>query len=98
MILQQGDVIIKKIEKVKGKKLNHKTLAKGEKTGHHHTITKGEADLYDEGDIKYLRVKSEKATLTHQEHAPIEIEKGDYQIGIVREHDHLNDETRNVSD
>jgi len=98
MMLQQGDVLLKKVTGIKGKKLDHLTLAQGEKTGHHHTITEGDAELYEENGVLYLRVKSDSATLTHQEHLPIEIEKGDYQIGIVREYDHLSDEVRNVTD
>lgn len=98
MLIQQGDVLIKKVKQVKGKKQAHKTLAYGEKTGHHHSITEGDAEVYDYEGTLFLRVNSAKATLTHQEHKPIEIEKGDYEIGIVREYDHLNDEVRNVSD
>lgn len=98
MLIQQGDVLIKRVEKIQGKKLNHLTLAKGEKTGHHHTITKGEAELYEENGVLFLRVKSDNATLTHQEHLPVEIEKGDYQIGIVREYDHFSEEARSVAD
>lgn len=95
---QQGDVCIIKVDKIKGIRLNHLTLAKGEKTGHHHTITEGDAELYEENGVLYLHVKSEKATLTHQEHKPILIDKGDYQIGIVREYDHFAEEARNVAD
>lgn len=98
MFLQQGDVIIAKIEKIKGKKLDHLTLAKGEKTGHHHTITEGEAELYEEDGVLYLKVKSEEAILTHQEHKSIVIEKGDYEIGIVQEYDHFKEEARRVAD
>lgn len=98
MFYQQGDVIIKKVDGIKGKKLKHLTLALGEATGHHHTITEGEAELYEKDGILFLRVESEKATLTHQEHDPIVIEKGDYEIGIVKEYDHLSDEVRNVCD
>ncbi len=98
MFLQQGDVIIAKVEKIRGKKLNHLTLAQGEKTGHHHTITEGDAELYEENGTLYLRVNSEKATLTHQEHNPITIEKGDYEIGIVQEYDHFAEEARRVAD
>lgn len=95
---QQGDVCIIKVEKIKGNKLNHLTLAKGEKTGHHHTITEGDAELYEEKGILYLRVNSENATLTHQEHKPITIEHGDYEIGIVQEYDHFAEEARRVAD
>lgn len=98
MFLQQGDVIIRKVSNIKGIKLDHLTLAKGEKTGHHHTITEGDAELYEENGILFLRVNSKEATLTHQEHLPIVIEKGNYQIGIVREYDHFAEEARSVAD
>ena len=47
MLIQQGDVLVEKITAIKGKKLNHKTLATGEATGHHHTITEGDVELYE---------------------------------------------------
>lgn len=95
---QQGDCLLKKTTGIKGKLLNHKTLARGEKTGHHHTITEGEAELYEENGVLFLRVNSENATLTHQEHDPVVIEKGDYEIGIVQEYDHFTEEARRVAD
>lgn len=98
MFYQQGDVIIQRVKEVNGNKLNHLTLAVGEATGHHHTITEGEAELYEIEGTLFLKVKSEKATLTHQEHNPIVIEKGDYKIGIVREYNHFAEEARRVVD
>lgn len=96
---QQGDVIIKRIVTIpRGERLSHLTLAKGEATGHHHTITEGDASLHEREGTLYLKVESENAILTHQEHNPITIEKGDYQIGIVKEYDHLLQEERNVAD
>ena len=98
MFYQHGDVIIKKVNGVKGKKLNHLTLAKGEATGHHHTITEGEADLYEHEGVLFLRVNSERAVITHQEHKPLTIPKGDWEVGIVQEFDFLEQEARNVRD
>jgi len=95
---QQGDVIIEKVAKVEGKKLNHLTLAEGEATGHHHIITKGDAELYDRNGVLYLSVKSDEAELTHQEHNTITIPKGDYVIRRVQEYDHFNEEARRVQD
>ena len=97
-MFQQGDVIIKRVIEIKGKKLDHLTLAKGEVTSHHHTITEGEAELYEYEGTLFLRVVSEEATLTHQEHNVITLPKGDYEIGIVKEYDHLTDEIRKVQD
>jgi hypothetical protein len=98
MYYQQGDVLIKKVSEIKGKKLNHLTLAKGEATGHHHTITEGDAELYESEGTLFLKVNSEKATLTHQEHKTIELPKGNYEIGIVQEYDHFAEEAKKVRD
>jgi hypothetical protein len=95
---QQGDVILKRVEKVRGKKLTHLVLAEGEKTGHKHQIIEGDAELYEENGTLYLRVNSDQAILAHEEHKHQVIKKGDYQIGIVREYDHFAEEARNVAD
>lgn len=97
-MLQQGDVVLVKVAKIGGKKLNHLTLAQGEVTGHHHTITEGDAELYEQEGTLFLRVKSETATLTHQEHNTVTIPQGDYKINIVREYDHFAEEARQVRD
>ncbi len=94
---QQGDVILKITKGIKGNKLNHLTLAEGESTGHHHTITKGEAELYEHEGTLFLRV-AEEAELTHQEHNTITLPKGDYEVGIVQEYDHFAEEARWVAD
>lgn len=98
MYYQQGDVLLKKCKNVKGKKEKHLTLALGEATGHHHTVTKGDAELYNDNGKLYLRVNSDKAELTHQEHNAIKIDRGVYEIGIVREFDYVDMEVRNVQD
>ena len=98
-MIQQGDVLIIKTKEVKGKKLDHVTLALGEATGHHHSITKGDALLFeDENGTLFLDVKSSEAELTHQEHKPVTIKKGKYRVGIVREYDHFAEEAREVID
>lgn len=98
MFYQQGDVLIKKVREIKGKILDHLTLAIGEATGHHHTITEGDAELYDQEGTLFLRVMSEEAKLTHQEHNVVILPRGDYQIGIVQEYDHFAEEARRVAD
>jgi len=98
MLYQQGDVLIISTKEIRGKRLNHLTLAKGEATGHHHTITRGEAELYDHEETLFLRVNSEEAEVTHQEHNTITLPRGDYQIRIVGEYDHFNEEAKRVQD
>lgn len=96
---QQGDVLIKKIDgEIKGKKLNHLTLAEGEVTGHSHQIKNGGAELYLLNGVMFLKVLTDNVTLLHEEHNPVEIKKGNYQISIVKEYDHFLEESREVID
>jgi len=83
---RHGDVLITEIEKVKGRKLKHLTLAEGEVTGHAHKITEGEAELYEHEGTLFLSVKSKTAKLTHEEHKTLVLPKGDFQITIQREY------------
>ncbi len=97
--LQQGDVVIEKYRgEIKGDKLSHLTLAEGEATGHYHRIVSGEAALYNMQGALMLKVMSDKALLTHEEHGKIEIPKGDYIVRKVMEYDHFREESREVID
>lgn len=98
MMYQQGDVILKKVEKVQGKKLNHLVLAEGEVTGHCHQVTEGDAGLYEKDGTLYLSVQSDSAVVTHEEHGAITLPKGNYEICKVREYDHFLEESRAVQD
>jgi len=86
MKYRQGDVLIKKVESIQGKKLKHLVLAEGETTGHKHQITEGDAEMYEHEGTLFLRVNSAIATVTHEEHAPIVLPIGDYEIKIKREY------------
>ena len=84
---RQGDVILVKGEIPKNAvKQDHLILAKGEVTGHQHQITEGNAMLYEKEGTLFLHVESETAVLTHEEHKPIVLPQGDYQILIQREY------------
>jgi hypothetical protein len=88
--IRQGDVLLSpiaiKLSFLNTHKLSHRTLAEGEVTGHSHRITKGNADLFQKDDILYLKVLSETALLTHEEHAAIEIPHGTWMVRIQREY------------
>jgi hypothetical protein len=62
-------------------------LAEGEATGHAHRITEGTATLFEKRGTLYLRVESEYAALTHEEHHRIDVPKGDWIISIQREYE-----------
>lgn len=109
---QQGDVLLKKIDNLpKGcQRLDTKVLQLGEVTGHKHQFAgEQQVDIYvssefagkeqsitpDEG--KFLIV-GDRAILTHEEHRPVVVEPGTYQVDIVREFDYDSMEARRVID
>ena len=98
MIYQQGDVIIEKCEEIEGRKLDHLVLETGEVTGHAHRVSIGLAELFESGTTKYLKITSDNAVITHEEHKEITIPKGVYRVRKVREYDHFLEESRYVQD
>ena len=84
---RQGDVLILAAKKIpqSAKKLNHLTLAEGEVTGHFHRITSGNAALLETPAGQRFLDVSTTATLTHEEHAPITVDPGVYDVRIQRE-------------
>lgn len=109
---QQGDVLLKRIDKLPEglKKVDSKVLQEGETTGHMHQFAadakvkmfidpKATVQLNritpDEG--KFI-VVGEMAYLRHEEHNPIGVDPGIYQIDIVREYDYEKDEMTRVVD
>lgn len=101
-MIVQGDVFLVKgkIPKGASKKTATKrglVLAEGEATGHAHCITESAAELYEHNGILYLRA-SVPVSLKHEEHRPVTISIGDWQVGIVQEYDPFEQEARNVRD
>ena len=89
---RQGDVFLLPVEKQEvtgeqevkrdGKRV---VLAYGEVTGHAHAIHNPGATLYAVNEnLRILRIE-EKATLQHEEHGPIQLPSGDYQVIQQRE-------------
>ena len=90
--IRQGDVILLPMQPGQssrdfGEKLRHLTLAEGEVTGHRHRISNGNAELYEKEGVLYLRVLSEQATLTHEEHKSVQIPQGAWMVQIQREYE-----------
>lgn len=85
--IRQGDVILLPTQQFEGKKLPHLTLAEGEVTGHKHRISEGLAELYEKDGTLYLRVLSDTAILTHEEHQAITVPQGDWAVRIQREYE-----------
>lgn len=85
--IRQGDVLLKPTQSIKGEPLPHGVLAEGELTGHKHQISEGIAKLYQKDLALYLRVVSDVAVLSHEEHEPVKIPQGDWIIHIQREYE-----------
>lgn len=83
---QQGDVILIKRDAVKGKKAKTLTIQEGEHTGHAHRITSGRGNIFQDGDMKFVKALG-PVTITHEEHLPLTIEEGEYEVRIVRQKD-----------
>jgi len=98
MIIRHGDILLKKIEKLPEglKKLNHHILAEGEVTGHRHELTAGVLYAMDT-EPKFVRIDV-PATITHQEHKPLEVATGIYEVIREREFDYCSEEIARVAD
>lgn len=87
-MIRQGDVLLKKVDKIEGKKINEKTLilAEGEVTGHFHEMS-GDATFYDNNGQILIEVGKGGAQITHQEHDLAFVPEGKYVKVLQREYD-----------
>lgn len=63
-------------------------LALGEVTGHHHRFEADNVKMFhanDNSGRRFIVVSERPATLFHEEHAPIEVAPGTYEIFIARQ-------------
>lgn len=105
MLMCQGDVGIKKVDELPSNirevqpDNGRNVLAYGEVSGHSHSLPIDGTKLYRSNDNNrlYLVVNNEKSLLTHEEHDPIEIPNGTYEIIPQREYDDI-EEWRAVAD
>ena len=106
-LFQQGDVLLTSGAKIPAgaKKVPRKNgrvvLAEGEQTGHQHVvddaIDRELAELLEMDGKRYLDVK-DTLTVVHEEHGPVVLEPGVYEVGIVREFDPFAEAVRQVRD
>ena len=103
---QQGDVLLKKVTElpkgVKEIKSDKRgvVLAEGETTGHYHGISEDGVALLEcpKGKRYVKNSNSHSVNLTHQEHKPITVDPGIWEIRIVREYDYFQEMERKVVD
>jgi hypothetical protein len=89
-MLRQGDVLLVRVaampagrplEAVDGRLV----LARGEATGHHHSVAVEDGELVHAAEGVFLRVMASTA-VEHQEHAPITLDPGVYRVVRQREY------------
>ena len=98
---QQGDVLLRKLDSMPEGAPSNVTrkrlvLAHGE-SGHSHVVEDDEAELIQIGERMLLKLER-AATVKHEEHGPITLEPGIWEIGRVKEYDYLSGMTRPVMD
>src|ERR1043165_242075 len=103
---RQGDVLfvaIPKLPKGKSKKRADGAVAYGEVTGHKHALADLDtAEVLEIGEGLFVRVTENgisikgEATFVHEEHGPITLPAGNYEVRIQREYS--PDEIRSVID
>ena len=98
---QQGDVVGKKLAvlptgEVKKLAVKRLVVAHGE-SGHSHVIEDDEAELVEIGG-RMLLTLTKPTTIQHEEHKPIKLDKGVWEIGRVQEYDWYSRMSRNIAD
>ena len=102
--LRQGDVLLISVRTRKEQRGNMKViapenarliLARGEATGHHHSIDAACAQLF-QVDERMLLVVAEPTTVDNQEHNAVEIVPGEYWV--VRQREYTPAAPRRVTD
>jgi hypothetical protein len=97
---RQGDVLIRRLKSLPTQKAQPRLtgiLAYGEVTGHAHRIEDlTHAEVLEVGKGLFLRVGAEGVRVIHEEHAPVTLPAGNYEVEIQREYTPA--EIRNVAD
>ncbi|MHA1732518.1 MAG: hypothetical protein ACTSU5_11275 [Promethearchaeota archaeon] len=89
IMYRQGDVLLRKVDDIP-KYLRHQpktnVLVEGEVTGHAHRALNCDLFGFTEFEISFLKAK-EGAKLVHEEHGPIDLEPGCYEVVRQMEYD-----------
>jgi hypothetical protein len=100
---QQGDVLCFSGASVPGdavkieKNSRGHVLAEGESTGHAHVVDSDDCEMFAASGRRWLNVTSQ-VIVKHEEHGPLTLDEGVYEIKIVREMDPFEREIKNVAD
>lgn len=84
---RHGDVLLKRVGNASKNQVGESkiVLAEGEVTGHKHVLSGAVREFRDVNGQRMVEVQ-EQAELTHEEHAPITVGAGVYQVVQQREY------------
>lgn len=88
-LYRHGDVLLRSLSQLPRnvQRRSGATLAEGELTGHSHRLDRPDAiQLWIQGETLFLEVKTTSVRLIHEEHQPIELLRGIYQVWRQREY------------
>lgn len=88
-IWRQGDVFLIAIPVLPKHECEERrpVLAEGEVTGHAHRLADpASGRVFTAGDKLFLQVLDESATIVHEEHGPVTVPRGGYEVRIQREY------------
>jgi hypothetical protein len=88
---RQGDIFIMEAERVpkNAKAMPRVVLAEGEITGHSHRLAEsGMGRLYEteRGGDMFLDITADRASIIHEEHETVELDRGVYRVWRQREY------------
>jgi hypothetical protein len=97
MLFQQGDVLLRELKSFNcagaqraRPRDGRYVIAAGEMTGHAHTVDLS-VEVLTVGETRLIRAEH-PFTITHEEHGPVTVPAGLWEIGTVREYDHFAQE------
>ena len=100
-IMSQGDVTFLPVKSIPTgmKKVSDGILARGETTGHAHRVgTLDAAELYEMDGKMFLAVGENGVSIVHEEHHPVTLDPGNYEVHIDKTFDYSAKQLRNVAD
>lgn len=97
---RQGDVLFRAVREIpqgKRRKRANGHILEGEATGHIHRIADvAAAEVLEIGEGLYLSVGDAGVSIVHEDHRPVELPPGNYEV--VRQREYSPEEIRNVCD
>lgn len=89
-IVRQGDIMLKRIDKIEGAKQIHRggMIEEGEQTGHVHRLPDNVSKFYETSNGKMLIELEKPAQITHEDHLPVHTPEGSFEVIKEREFDY----------